>query len=435
MHGGALISRIISRCIISILPLFFLSCHKSGSQPVEITFWAMGAEGEHIKSLLPQFERLNPGIRVKVQAIPWGAAHEKLLTAFAGNSTPDLCQLGNTWIPEFQALDALYPLDSLIAGSEVIHPQAFFEGIWNTNMINGKVLGVPWYVDTRVLFYRKDVLEALGYPHPPQTWAEWLEISQKIKAAAANSETRYANFFSLIYNDWQVPAILMISNGGKLLRDNYCYGAFDEPANREALKFYLDFFQEGLAPRTMTEFVNIYQGFASATFAMTITGPWNVNEIRKRSPEIEGKWSTAPMPRALNRNSVAGGASLVIFKNSPYPGAAWRFIEFLATAETQVEFFRITRDLPAVRRAWEAPELRNDPEARAFFQQLEAVQPTPPIPEWEQIAVKIQEHLEKAVYGQATLDEAIAQLNREVDRILEKRRWLISNNLITSAEE
>ncbi|MCK4689629.1 MAG: extracellular solute-binding protein [Candidatus Marinimicrobia bacterium] len=66
----------------------------------------MGAEGEHIQKLMPEFEKCT-GINVKVQSIPWTAAHEKLLTAYAGNSTPDICQLGNTWIPEFVALNAI----------------------------------------------------------------------------------------------------------------------------------------------------------------------------------------------------------------------------------------------------------------------------------------------------------------------------------------
>src|SRR2546430_5304893 len=51
------------------------------------------------------------------QQLPWTAAHQKLLTAFAGEATPDLCQLGNTWIPEFVALKALEPLDQSLARS------------------------------------------------------------------------------------------------------------------------------------------------------------------------------------------------------------------------------------------------------------------------------------------------------------------------------
>jgi len=68
-----------------------------------------------IAQLLPEFTKLHPDIEVRIQQLPWTAAHQKLLTAFAGEATPDLCQLGNTWIPEFVALKALEPLDQSLA--------------------------------------------------------------------------------------------------------------------------------------------------------------------------------------------------------------------------------------------------------------------------------------------------------------------------------
>ncbi|HEX9975145.1 MAG TPA: sugar ABC transporter substrate-binding protein [bacterium] len=394
----------------------------------------MGAEGENIQPLILKFETLHPDINVRVQSIPWGAAHEKLLTAFAGQSTPDICQLGNTWIPEFQAIDALFALDSLIAESTVIEKNSFFEGIWNTNIIGKNVFGIPWYVDTRLLFYRTDILTRVGYSSPPGNWEEWLDVSHKIKNQSTPHKKKYAVFFSLIYNDWQVPAILILNNDGRLLKDNNCYGAFDDPATTEALRFYLTFFEDSLAVRSMTEVSNIYQGFGDGLFSMMITGPWNVNELRKRMPELKLRWSTAPMPFKKNQNSVAGGSSLVIFKNSKHPVAAWKFIEFLSEPEIQIEFFHLTLDLPAVKAAWQSPEIQNDKEIAAFYQQLEHVVPTPKTAEWEQVAVKIQEHLEKVIFKKVSLEEAVKNLNHDVNRILEKRRWLLSKNMIVREE-
>src|SRR6185369_12040644 len=96
------------------------ACGARHDDPNVVRFWAMGREGEVVAQLIPEFERSHPGVRVEVQQLPWSAAHEKLLTAFAGDVTPDLCQLGNTWIPEFAALDALEPLDARGATSTVI---------------------------------------------------------------------------------------------------------------------------------------------------------------------------------------------------------------------------------------------------------------------------------------------------------------------------
>src|SRR4051812_15895148 len=92
-------------------------CGRRADPRGPLHFWAMGREAEVVAELLPAFREQHPGIDVRVQQLPWTSAHEKLLTAYAGDALPDLCQLGNTWIPEFAALDALLPLDERVAGA------------------------------------------------------------------------------------------------------------------------------------------------------------------------------------------------------------------------------------------------------------------------------------------------------------------------------
>ena len=101
----------------------------------------MGREGEVVQQLMPEFERRHPGIRVRVQQIPWSAAHEKLLTAFVGDAMPDVFQVGNTWIPELAALGALAPLDARLAASATARAADYFPGILDTNVIDGATYG------------------------------------------------------------------------------------------------------------------------------------------------------------------------------------------------------------------------------------------------------------------------------------------------------
>ncbi len=159
------------QCSCSPLLVVSLAAACSAPRPAtpSLRFWAMGREGEVVTQLLPEFERTHPGIHVEVQQLPWTAAHEKLLTAFAGDATPDVCQLGNTWIPEFAALDALEPLDAIRrrVGDRRCR-RDYFPGIWDTNVVDGALYGVPWYVDTRLLFYRRDLLAQAGFASPPR---------------------------------------------------------------------------------------------------------------------------------------------------------------------------------------------------------------------------------------------------------------------------
>ena len=411
--------------LLILAALLALSCQRKENQKTVIDFWAMGAEGENIQPLLPAFHAAHPDLEVRVQNVPWGAAHDLLLTAFAGGSQPDLCQLGNTWIPEFAAIGAIRDLGPF-AGDSSIARSRYFPGIWDTNLLDGRLYGIPWYVDTRLLFYRQDLLAGCGYDRPPADWAEWLDVSRRL----VRQPGRYALFLSTIFNDWQVPAILIMQNGGRLLRDNDTRGAFSEPATLQALRFYISLFHENLAVRNMSEVANIFQGFGDGVFSMMVTGPWNVNEIRRRLPELNGRWRTAPLPAGVNGASVAGGSSLVIFEQARHPGAAWKFIKYLSRVETQQTFFQLTRDLPALKSAWQTPEIAGDAEIQPFYRQLELAQPTPKIAEWEQVAVKMQEYLEQVIFKRMTLEEAVAKLDRDVNLILEKRRWMLERHLL-----
>ncbi len=409
-------------------------CSRTGDQGITLRFWVMGREGEVVKELVRDFEAENPGVRVLVQQIPWTAAHEKLLTAYVGRAMPDLAQLGNTWVPEFSALGALSPLDDLVAASTTVQPAHHFPGIWDTNVMDRQVKGIPWYVDTRVLFYRRDLLAAAGYDSMPRHWAGWREAMR----ALVDSPGGPAGAILLPINEWPQPVILGLQAGSSLLEDQDTRGAFSGPEFRRAFRFYVQLFRDGLAPSvTNNDVANLYQEFARGSFAMYISGPWNLGEFKRRLPaELQEAWATAPLPApeagpdaAPSPHwpglSLAGGSSLVIFQDCPHRQAAWRLVEFLSRPEQQVRFYELTGDLPAHRRAWTDPVLAADPRAAAFARQLERVAPTPKIPEWEQVATRIWEAAEQVVRGAATMDQALADLDRDVDRMLAKRRWLL----------
>ncbi len=386
----------------------------------------MGREGEVVSQLIPAFEKEHPGIKVEVQQIPWSAAHEKLLTAYVGDATPDIAMLGNTWVPEFSAVDALEPLDARVAASKDVLKADFFQGIWDTNVVDSVTYGIPWYVDTRVIFYRSDLLAAAGYASMPTTWADWRTSMEKIKSKMT------ARQYPLLIptTEWPPPVILGLQAGSTLLKNNGQYGAFHDPAFMKAFTFYVSLYHDGLAPMLSgSEISNLYQEFERGNIAMYISGPWQIGEFTNRLPQnLQDKWMTAPMPGVDGPGvSLAGGASLALFKRSTHKAEAWALMEFLSRPEIQLQFYRLTGDLPARREAWKDTALANNKYAKAFRDQLDRVVPTPKVPEWEQIATKVFEHGEQAVRGKKSVDQTMAELDADVNGILEKRRFLLSN--------
>ncbi|HHB12636.1 MAG TPA: extracellular solute-binding protein [Chromatiales bacterium] len=424
--SGTLRPRHLVLSLGALLLVLVGGCGREPRTGIVLDFWAMGTEGEQVQHLVSRFERAHPNIRVRIQQIPWSAAHEKLLTAFAGDTLPDIFQLGNTWVPEFVALHALRPLESALQRSAVLTAGDFFSGILATNRVDGRLWALPWYVDTRLLYYRSDLLAEAGYTAMPDIWAAWLEALGRLRDQGRGE--RYAIFLPV--RDWTAPVIFAMGLGATLLRDDDRYGAFRAPEFRRAFALWVDLFRSGLAPvRSQSETAGLYRAFGEGRFAMFLSGPWSMRELDRRLPEdLRDAWATAPIPApAPGRPSVslAGGASLAVSATTDHADAAWALVEFLLAPEQQLAFYHLTGDLPSHRGAWTRSRLHEDPRAAAFWVQLQHVRPTPRIPEWERIADKIAQYGEATVRGRLDVDEALERLDRDVDVILEKRRWLL----------
>lgn len=417
MRGGAL----------GRIGLLLLAGCQGVQRADEVRFWAFGREGEVVQELVRDFEREQPGIPIRVQQIPWTAAHEKLLTAFVGDASPDMAAMGNTWVPEQVTLGALTPLDSMIGATPGMDSTGHYPGIWATNVVGGKVYGIPWYVDTRVLFYRSDLLKKAGYDSIPTTWAEWKESMRRV--VAAQGPGHFGIYLPL--NEWPPQVVLGLQAGSPLVTPDG-YGAFADTGFAKAFDFLLSLYHEHLAPPVSnTEVANQYQEFARGTFAMYITGPWNIGEFRRRlPPELAHSWTTAPLPGptgAASGVSLAGGSSLVIFGSSKHQDRVWQLIRYLSRPSVQVRFYQLTGDLPAIRAAWNDSVLATDREAQAFRIELTRAVPTPMLPEWEEITTKIMDQTEAAVRGNQSPRTALAVLDSQVNGLLERRRYLLAH--------
>ena len=422
--------KIFNLLIILLGLIQIFSCSNKKDEVVVIKFWAMGSEAEQITKIIPEFEKKYPNIKVKVQQIPWTAAQEKLITAFASDNTPDVCQLGNTWIPQFAALNAIIDLSEFIAKSKIIKPEYFFSGVWETNIIDNKIYGIPWYVDTRLMFYRKDVFQKAGFNEPPKNWKELYQLCKKIKDLNDDKE-KYPIFIPT--NEWNTFIIFGLQAGAELLKENNTLGNFNSKEFKESFDFLIKFHKEKLTPLGMMQVTNVYQAMAEEYISIYFSGPWNIPEFKKwMIGNLSDKWSTAPMPGYKNEYpglSLAGGSSLVIFKNSKYKNEVWKLIEFLSEPEMQLKVYKLTNNLPSVINAWKDSSLSEDIYMKAFYLQLQNVVPTPKIPEWEQIVYsKLQQYAEFAARGVITTEEALIKLDEDVNRILEKRRWMTIRN-------
>ncbi len=369
-----------------------------------LTVWAMGAEGEQLPDFVAPFEE-QEGVTVEVTPVPWDIAHDKLITSAAGGQSPDVTQMGTTWMGEFVELGVLTETP------ESIDPGRFFEGPWSTTEVDGTSYGVPWYVDTRVMYYRTDLAEQAGFDGPPETWEELRELATAMQEEAG---ARYginlspANWQELMPFAWQAGADLQ-GEGGELSLDN--------EAMVEGLEYYDSFFEDGVAAEPVTDFA-VEQGFVDGTHPIFFSGPWHMSLIRELGgEEFEGKWDVAPMPENDNRSSFVGGSDLVVYNTSDQQELAWRFVEWMTQTETQQAWYEAVSGLPSVTEAWESGDLADDEQLAVFGTQLESTVAPPRIPEWEEVAEAINGAMEQVTVGDMDPADAAAEMQQQADAI------------------
>jgi multiple sugar transport system substrate-binding protein len=355
----------------------------------ELTVWAMGNEGTKLSVMADKFMEANPGVTVNVTPVDWGQAVAKLQTAIGGGETPDVSQMGTDMMGQFVETGALEPVGDAIDSS------VFFDSAWQTNVVDGQAYGVPWYVETRVLYYRTDIAEKAGITAPPATWDELKSMAQAMQSKGG------AEFgIALGTKNSQEYLPFVWSNGGDVLAEDGTSFALNSDQAVEALTFYDSFFEEGLTPKSVPEGFDVTPAFVAGTHPMFFSGPWHVGLITDAGgADIEGKWAVVPMPKKVSATSFVGGSNLVVFKDSQNKDAAWAFVQFMADPVNQVAWYDEATVLPAVQSAWDDPALAGDANVAVFGEQLQDTKAPPAISTWNEVATAINDNLEKVTTG------------------------------------
>lgn len=381
----------------------------SGAATGEITVWALGAEGEELGEIAAAFEDENPDASVKVTVIPFDAAHDKIATAIAGNQTPDVSLVGTTWLPEFASTGALDPTPT-----DLIDPANFFEGSWSTTDVDGTSFGVPWYTETRLIYYRKDLAETAGVT-PTAGWTQ-----EDLKAFAKAMQEKAGAKWGISLQpggtgSWQTLMPFAWQRGAELVDGEEF--SFNTPEMQESLDYYASFFSEGISPTDLAE-GGLEAGFISGDIGAFVSGPWHMGILADQGgAELADKWALAPMPTEEAGTSFTGGGDLVVFKDSENRDTAWKFVDFLTQDPQQQQLYELVGSLPAVQSTWESGELASDPHLKAFGTQLQDAKSAPAVASWEEVAAPLDDAIEQVSLGASSAEEALANAEQKANSI------------------
>ncbi|WP_299442163.1 extracellular solute-binding protein [uncultured Phycicoccus sp.] len=378
-------------------------------EDVTLTVWVMGDSGTNFEKVVQPFTA-DTGIDVKVEAIPWDNVNDRLTTAVASGKGPDVTQVGLSLLASYVEGGALEDISGNLASYPNLAPENFPEAVAPASLhADGAAYTVPWVGDTRVLFYRSDILEEAGIDAPPATWDE-------IRADAKTLAARGKGQFGYYIPQWDAPLPVSYTwqAGGDVV-DGEGKVTIDTDAFRAAADHYLGFYADGSVP-TAGDFDQA-AGFISGAAPMLVSGPYLAAAVREQAPDLDGKWGVTTVPSGDNDMSLFAGSNLGIWKGSEHKDAALELLDFMADPATQVSWFTTTGELPAATAAFEDPALTKDPMVAVYADQLASSRALPISTRWDAANAAILETLNAIALTGADKDSSLKALYATIEEI------------------
>lgn len=337
------------------------------TSPIKLNLWVMPNAGFETARVLQKelalFHRENPGYEVKLMVQSWHHAWDRLIAVAKRRDyrdPPDVVQIGGTWNTTLAALGALVDLTEFLGDidrSDIVRP------VWNYcyEPTRTHAYSLPWFLDARVLYYRRDVLDALAAsPEDLSTWKGFREICERLH------NSKLGKKFYPLPLPGQKEGILIHDlapwiwgAGGNFLSSDRRSAQFHEAAALKGIDFFYRMMVDHLIPLSGRDRFSTGD-FFSGQFAFQISGVWPINTyLNPRysyyEPDVARHYGITAFPSgAAGQVTFLGGSNLAISRTSQHPHAAWKLIQFLASTASQTRHCRQIGMLPSRYSALEA---------------------------------------------------------------------------------
>ncbi len=426
------------RIILFILFLLF-SCsgrHEKlifsvGGAPTELEFW---------EELSRDFTE-ESGLEVELLRRPANTEQQRqglIIALAAEKSHPDVFLMDVAWLSLFAESEWLTPLD------DVVDRNDFFKSvIESVDLYKENLVAVPVYMDTGLLYYRKDLLDKFHLP-VPETYD-----SLRDSAIIVQSKLRKKNpdFYGFVWQGMQYEGLVVNflefagADGGFVnsgpLTDGRSNINLMKSANLRALSMMRDFIHGyRISPpdtytRMREEEVRLY--FQSGNALFERNWPYAFSLHNQPGSPVRGKVGVAPIPGQTVKHiaPALGGWHVGVSRYSKKKEDAFRFIRYLASKEVQLKMSRKMGWNPGRKEFYTAKMSINNKTSsgnnpnfnefrRALEYSFERSRPRPALPYYTQISAILQRHVNGVLAGRTSEKDALRTAQSEVENLVER---------------
>jgi len=394
--------------VFAIVALVGQGCTKGSSPEAAalsgrtiINIWGVVDDIDAYQEVFAAFKKSRPYADIRFKRLRLEEYEDEILNALAEDAGPDIFLIHNTWTDKYTAKILPAPRSVRVAVQTVsggaLGQKATYE-VFQTPVVSvremrndfadvvsqdfvrqvdvtptgakdpvieERVMAVPMSVDSMVLYYNKDILNATGIPTAPETWEEFQAQVERIVRVGADDKIVRAGagmgLGSNVERAADILSLLMMQNRTQMTDDNgnptftrvppALSGQRQNPPGYEALRFYQEFANP--TARTYTwdaSQPNSLDAFVQGTSAFFLGYSYHLPSIRARAPKLNLGLAKAPQITGNPEVNFANYWGWTVSKKTKSPDLAWALVQYLTEKDT-VPTFLSKAVRPAARKA------------------------------------------------------------------------------------
>ncbi|MFS0616090.1 extracellular solute-binding protein [Lederbergia ruris] len=374
---------------------------KDSGKEYDLLVWEDQDKADGIKDAVAKFEEEND-VKIKVVEKAYAKQIEDLRLDGPAGTGPDVLTMAGDQMGTAVTEGLLKELNIEDDIQSIYTDEALL-----SQMVDGKLYGLPKAVETTVLYYNKDLVSEEDLP---ETLDEWYEFSKEV------TDGKTFGFLALWDQVYYAQSVMGGYGGYIFGRDDKGnYDPTDIGLNNdgaiEAAEYMKKFYDEELFPTGIIgeQGINVLDSlFSEGKAAAVISGPWNLEPFAKAGIDY-GVKALPKLPNGKNMSAFVGVKSYNVSSFSKNQELAEKFVEFLTNEENSKTRYEVTKEVPAVKALADDPVVTESEAAAAVAEQSQYSELTPNIPEMNEVWTPIDAALQTIATGKAAPKEALDQ--------------------------
>lgn len=366
--------------------------------------------GRALDQTVAAYRQQHPGVSIEVLKLPYGSLYEKLVIGMReGDSSFDLVMIDDTWATEFMSNGWLAPLNEDRVSQDFIPS---LTDISRFPMGEGPLYAVPVVGNVAMFAYRSDLMDA------PATWSDVFASARQLQTA----DTAGVVFRGTQGNPIVTGFLPMLWAYGGDIVDTHGKVVLNTPETVNAIRDFVALRE--LAPRGVEVYNagevrdSIQQG--RAAMAIEVWPSWVPSMDDPAVSKVVHQVEIIPAPGQVRGPSpMLGIWQMGVSTNAQNKDRAEDFLAFFASAQQQRQL-ALDLGLPPTRSS-----VYNDADVvgkyRWYPNQLNALRqgtPRPRIQQWQQLESILGDHLQLALLGRMTPEQAAAQAHARMAAVV-----------------